>query len=451
MADNYISTFNINGETVPIKSEGSVESVNGKTGDVTLSASDVGALSVNGGTVNGETKIFGETFIQVPIPNNDWKRSYVLISDVTGLYKGTSSSKQGFIGITFQARGNGFMSDRISFIIAEASYGMKEPYDDQVLSLQTTSNNLRPCVVKNMSEDKYYIALSIVGIDSYLNFSGRFTGNFIKTVVPSQNTDWEIVRDDYRFINTANTIRATDTHALLGAAGADSTVQDLIDAIANRVIDKLLPRDGSKAMTGTLQLSKGMRIEGVNGITLSDSPYNTTIFASGIGTRRLQTENLELKGFSNDWISLSTQSGQLCYYGYYDDESIENVNIATEKMLSNWVDITNDCMWNINIKQEGKFRSFIKYNKYTKQIVGVIDAYDFQSVQNQSTILHLPYFEDVENGTGSYEGLCGIGINSSSIDGMLIMARKQGREIISSHSIDNDAVGCIYLINFILD
>lgn len=61
---------------------------------------------------------------------------------------------------------------------------------------------------------------------------------------------------------TAQNTTAADTHALLGTAGADSTVQALIDEIADRVIDKLLPRDGSKAMTGKLVLrSSGVGID----------------------------------------------------------------------------------------------------------------------------------------------------------------------------------------------
>lgn len=105
---------------------------------------------------------------------------------------------------------------------------------------------------------------------------------------------------------------AKDTHALLGTAGEDSTVQDLIDAIADRVINKLVAKADIETGAGSTLLGKNLT---ANQALVSDASGKVNVsgisatelgYLSGV-TKNIQTQFSEqnekiinhVPGFSN--------------------------------------------------------------------------------------------------------------------------------------------------------
>lgn len=151
---------------------------------------------------------------------------------------------------------------------------------------------------------------------------------------------------------TATNTKATDTHALLGTANADSTVQALIDAIADRVIDKLLPRDGSKAMTGTLQAPKGINLYKENGngnvgidgdgisvydghIGIISDTGSTHIDANGMNTSFLTLEESimlsDTSGSAGDHLYLRNVNGKPKIDGHNSEGWISETKLLDER------------------------------------------------------------------------------------------------------------------------
>lgn len=147
---------------------------------------------------------------------------------------------------------------------------------------------------------------------------------------------------------TAQNTTVTDTHALLGTASADLTVQVLIDEIVDRVIDKLLPRDGSKEMTGALNLKNNSRFPNACGLDARGSAIKNVdnILISGAGNILWPTgETNKYKGLSIGSKllrikELSVAEGGHQYSSKYtpllDEEDIVNDLNSTEtkKLLS---------------------------------------------------------------------------------------------------------------------
>lgn len=89
-------------------------------------------------------------------------------------------------------------------------------------------------------------------------------------------------------INATNTT-ATDTHALLGVAGADSNVQALIDEIADRVIDKLLTKDDAASKYALKRLLGVTESSGMTNIEYSFPDVDTGASGINMGTSDIVT------------------------------------------------------------------------------------------------------------------------------------------------------------------
>lgn len=150
---------------------------------------------------------------------------------------------------------------------------------------------------------------------------------------------------------TATNTKATDTHALLGTAGADSTVQALIDAIADRVIDKLLPRDGSKPMTGQLEAPEGISIINkfndtvdIDGglINLHSNIDSTSVSASYISTPQIYLEQMMRIGGHEpgNFLDLLNSNGKLKINGHNSEGNISEVRLLDERDIIDSFDST---------------------------------------------------------------------------------------------------------------
>ena len=131
------------------------------------------------------------------------------------------------------------------------------------------------------------------------------------------------------------------------------------------------------------------------------------------------------------------------------DKNAEDIAALTSN-LSDWVNITNDCSWKTSIVKDGVYRSYMRYNRATKQIIGVISVNGGTEITNQSPIVELP--KDIV--ANHYTGMCGIGAFSNQT--FVAAPRVMANVIYSSHSspaslnIRNSQDG-VYLINFIAE
>lgn len=124
--------------------------------------------------------------------------------------------------------------------------------------------------------------------------------------------------------------------------------------------------------------------------------------------------------------------------------AIKQISSELNSNLHNWIDITNDCTWFININNTGIHRTFLKINTITKQCIGTIGTVD--TINNQSAIVQLP-----ENITNNFNGMCGIAVYHNAAYDFFVNARVLGNKIYSSHSISTPIIQAVYAINFILD
>lgn len=91
---------------------------------------------------------------------------------------------------------------------------------------------------------------------------------------------------------------------------------------------------------------------------------------------------------------------------------------------------------------EGIYKSFIRYNPSTKQVIGSI--YTYGVIDNQQRIVTLPSLEGI--GVNKFVGMCGIGITNKT---MALFPRIYGNEIFSSHTTpESTNINTVYLIDF---
>ena len=111
--------------------------------------------------------------------------------------------------------------------------------------------------------------------------------------------------------------------------------------------------------------------------------------------------------------------------------------------LSNWIDITSQCNWNVSLfSSAGIYKSFIRYNPSTKQVIGSI--YVVGVIDNQQLIVTLPSLEGI--GANKFVGSCGIGITNKPI---AIFPRIYGNGIFSSHTVaESTGAHTVYMIVF---
>lgn len=122
--------------------------------------------------------------------------------------------------------------------------------------------------------------------------------------------------------------------------------------------------------------------------------------------------------------------------------SIKAVNALNSK-LSNWIDITSQCNWNVSLfSSAGIHKSFIQYNPSTKQVIGSI--YVVGVIDNQQLIVTLPFLEGI--GVNKFVGSCGIGITNKPI---VIFPRIYDNGIFSSHTVaESTGYNTVYMFDF---
>lgn len=123
----------------------------------------------------------------------------------------------------------------------------------------------------------------------------------------------------------------------------------------------------------------------------------------------------------------------------------DDINTLDMK-LSHWVDVTNQANWFVAISDTGLYRSFIRYNPYTKELKGVVHT--SSAITNQMLLVTIPSLEII--GANPYIGVCGIGIPTQKID-ISVVPRISGNSIYSSHSVASSlAQGADYIIDCIM-
>ena len=231
-----------------------VSSVNGKTGDVNITPANIGALSTSGGTVNGETTINNIKSINFRVEDVGGKMKWLIMFDVTDWYNAFGTTKKllpnmfnGFF-IASRTSGGYIFSTKFSRIDVGCSYRRESAIakdNSTSCRLRTENINLRPAIIKNTESNKYFLVLSITGSDAKVTLAGFFTGKYIGEVLYAETlgsdlsvnipSGYELISVGYKFINEAIQTQVIDTHALLGTAGAVSTVQSIINENAERI------------------------------------------------------------------------------------------------------------------------------------------------------------------------------------------------------------------------
>lgn len=114
--------------------------------------------------------------------------------------------------------------------------------------------------------------------------------------------------------------------------------------------------------------------------------------------------------------------------------------------LGTWIDILTTANIRVPISF-GLYESFLRYNPYTKQIIGIIYVTYEATIINQSVILTMPHLDGI--GINPFIGVCGI--SSYHKDEMIVSARVKGNDIYSTHSAGRTTTSeFAYMINFIV-
>lgn len=163
---------------------------------------------------------------------------------------------------------------------------------------------------------------------------------------------------------------------------------------------------------------------------------------AGDGKVIIDAQNIVLNGKVNKILDTPEQIDANTEEGYIAGALAVK---AIKSDLEEWIDLTAQCDWKINLTHySGEYRSFIRYNRITKQIVGLI--YTNSAINNQKKIVVLPNLEGI--GENPYIGFCGMAIFPES--NMIVTPRIVKNEIYSSHNKNEDTSGeGTYLINFI--
>ena len=124
----------------------------------------------------------------------------------------------------------------------------------------------------------------------------------LKGVTPTNGNDWKYLARGFA-AETMTDVQATDTNGVLGTAGAQVVSQALIDAIADRVMTKLVER------------SSIVQTESTDPSTVPSSPYFKQV------TYKLTSDLTDVKigsytVISNSYVSITTGSlrkvGKMC-------------------------------------------------------------------------------------------------------------------------------------------
>lgn len=113
--------------------------------------------------------------------------------------------------------------------------------------------------------------------------------------------------------------------------------------------------------------------------------------------------------------------------------------------MAGWIDITNECDWKKNTDNSNSlYKGFMKYNPYTKQVMG--SFYITEEIENQSILVILPNLGSI--GVNPYIGLCGLCVHKDTAN-VLAIPRVKNNTIYSSHSARASLQEAMYIINFI--
>lgn len=153
----------------------------------------------NGVSVSGTSIINYLTTLFVHKSDNTGYPSYLLAFDITNWYLNGSSAKNGFNGHVYSDRGGGHMSqEEVATVIMDCGYS-KSTTIGSTLRLSTSNSNYRPCMIHDTTNDKYYLALKISGMDRNLVFHGRVCGTMSTTQIKA--TDYSgTLPDGYEFV-----------------------------------------------------------------------------------------------------------------------------------------------------------------------------------------------------------------------------------------------------------
>lgn len=88
--------------------------------------------------------------------------------------------------------------------------------------------------------------------------------------------------------------------------------------------------------------------------------------------------------------------------------------------MAGWIDITNECDWKKNTDNSNSlYKGFMKYNPYTKQVMG--SFYITEEIENQSILVILPNLGSI--GVNPYIGLCGLCVHKDTANVLAIPRR----------------------------
>lgn len=129
-------------------------------------------------------------------------------------------------------------------------------------------------------------------------------------------------------------------------------------------------------------------------------------------------------------LQIACGFGSVSRIGYrcFNDNLTDGAEWKYLEPTNQWIDMLPLCQIHVITTTDGIYKSYLRYNPATKQLIGCIETED--TVANQAPIITLP-----EGYSGAYDGICGItNFHDLSNDGFQVDVRIQGREIISSHT-----------------
>ena len=203
-----------------------------------------------------------KTISETVASNSTGNPTYLLMFDVTTWYNSTTTnqSKIGFTGLIYSVRAGGNMQDEIAEVRMGVSYSKATSENGSTLLLRSSSSNYQPCIVHDITNDKYYLSLRIIGYGGRpIRFQGVFSGTYVGTKINTTNSNgalpdgYEIAISDYRTITHARATADANGNVITDTYATQTEVSKKWDSTISRTANTVLASPDGKDGAGSFR------------------------------------------------------------------------------------------------------------------------------------------------------------------------------------------------------
>lgn len=266
MIEEEINEQVIEVQPEPIMVGGAVDSVNGQTGDVVLTAQDVGALP-------------DTTVIPTKTSELENDSNFATTSDVSSAVGGEAEARTlADNGLQSQIDGLAAASDVTDIV---GTYAALEAYDTSKLK----DNDIIKVLQDETHDDEttYYRWSTHTSTFTLIGEEGPY---YTKSAADSKFQDKLTAGANVSINSATNEISATDTtySNFTGTDGVDAGTSGLVPAPATTDVDKFLKSDGTWATASTDFVGATSSVAGAHGLVPAPTTADVEKFLKGDGT-----------------------------------------------------------------------------------------------------------------------------------------------------------------------